>query len=308
VRIASYGQPGDHHARFGVVLNPTDPSTETDVIEVADLTGSWNGVADALELLMVANENPAVVQEAMARAPRANVLVAQLLPPVRRPGKFLAIGFNYRAHADEVAAGAGTAPLFFNKQVTCIAGPQDSIPLPDGCNMLDYEGELALVIGARCRNVPVDRAHEVVGGWMACNDVSAREWQREIPTITLGKSHDGFGPIGPWVVTPDEIEDPQNLSIRTTVNGELRQDGHSSDMIHSISEQIAFLSARCTLEVGDLLTTGSPAGSGQGRTPPTWLESGDVVKVVVEGVGVLENTITSVPADVVIDLPVAHMA
>jgi 2-keto-4-pentenoate hydratase/2-oxohepta-3-ene-1,7-dioic acid hydratase in catechol pathway len=244
----------------------------------------------------------------MARAPRANVLVAQLLPPVRRPGKFLAIGFNYRAHADEVAAGAGTAPLFFNKQVTCIAGPQDSIPLPDGCNMLDYEGELALVIGARCRNVPVDRAHEVVGGWMACNDVSAREWQREIPTITLGKSHDGFGPIGPWVVTPDEIEDPQNLSIRTTVNGELRQDGHSSDMIHSISEQIAFLSARCTLEVGDLLTTGSPAGSGQGRTPPTWLESGDVVKVVVEGVGVLENTITSVPADVVIDLPVAHMA
>lgn len=304
MRIASFHLPDQGADRFGIVVGADDPCADIAVVEVADLTDALTNVTQPLDLLSVANGGHGeVLDQAIRRAPRAQVPVAHLQAPVRRPNKFLGIGFNYRAHADELGVAQASAPLFFNKQVTCVTGPRATIPRPAGCTMLDYEGELALVIGRRCRDVPVDRAHEVIGGWLACNDVSARDWQREIPTVTLGKSHDGFGPIGPWVVTPDEIRQPQGLSIRTTVNGELRQDGCTADMVHPIFEQIAYLSARCTLEVGDLLTTGSPAGSAQGRTPSPWLEAGDVVRVVVEGVGVLENTVVSEPVQTVIDAP-----
>ena len=307
MRIASFRLPGEDELRFGVVADQADPCADADVIEVSDLTDAWSSLAGPLDLLLVAAsiEGREVIDQAIRRARHVQVPVAQLQAPVPRPGKFMGIGFNYRAHAEEMGVVTVAAPLFFNKQVTCITGPRAEIPLPAASAMLDYEGELALVIGRRCRDVPVERAHEVIGGWLACDDVSARDWQREASTVTLGKSHDGFGPIGPWVVTPDEIDDPQNLSVRTTVNGDLRQDGCTADMIHSVSEQIAYLSARCTLQVGDLLTTGSPAGSAQGLTPSPWLRAGDVVKVVVEGVGILQNTVVADAAETLIASPPA---
>jgi 2-keto-4-pentenoate hydratase/2-oxohepta-3-ene-1,7-dioic acid hydratase in catechol pathway len=159
--------------------------------------------------------------------------------------------------------------------------------------MLDYEGELAFVIARRCRDVSAKAAPSVIGGWLACNDVSARDWQRQSPTVTMGKSHDGFGPIGPWLVSVDEIDDPHSLRIRTTVNGQLRQDGSTSDMVCSAFEQIAYLSSRCTLEPGDIITTGSPAGSAQALDPPQWLQVGDVIRVEVESIGVLENRVVA---------------
>jgi 2-keto-4-pentenoate hydratase/2-oxohepta-3-ene-1,7-dioic acid hydratase in catechol pathway len=302
VRIASFRLPGEDDLHFGIVVHQADPCTDADVIEVSDLTDAWSTVAGPLDLLVAASlGGGGAINQAIRRAPHAQVAVAQLQAPVPQPLKFMGIGFNYRAHAQEMGVDTVAAPLFFNKQATCITGPRAEIPLPAANVMLDYEGELALVIGRRCRNVPVERAHEVIGGWLVCDDISARAWQRESSTVTLGKSHDGFGPIGPWVVTPDEIDDPQKLWVRTTVNGDLRQDGCTADMLHSVSEQIAYLSARCTLQVGDLLTTGSPAGSAQGLTPSPWLQAGDEVKVVVEGVGVLQNTVVAQRAETLIE-------
>jgi 2-keto-4-pentenoate hydratase/2-oxohepta-3-ene-1,7-dioic acid hydratase in catechol pathway len=304
VRIASFRLTGEGDLRFGVVVDQANPCADVDVIDISDLTDVWNGVGCPLDLLVAANAGGrGAIDDAIRRAPLRQILVAQLEAPVPRPAKFIGIGFNYRAHAEEMGRGTDAAPVFFNKQVTCITGPRAEIPLPAASTMLDYEGELALVIGRRCRDVPVERAHEVIGGWLACDDVSARDWQRESSTVTLAKSHDGFGPIGPWLVTPDEIEDPQNLSVRTMVNGDLRQDGCTADMIHSVREQIAYLSARCTLQVGDLLTTGSPAGSAQGLTPSPWLRVGDVVRVLVEGIGVLQNTVVASAAETMIEPP-----
>jgi len=282
---------------IGVVTGPLDDARtpgSADPVELADLTDMVSGAVEPLDvaqLMLLGGADG--LRATLARAPRRLVPLEDLMAPVPSPGKFLAIGYNYRAHADEAGAAADGFPLFFNKQVTCISGPRTPIPLPAGCDMLDYEGELAFVVGKSCKNVPVERAGEVIAGWTACNDVSARDWQRQSPTVTMGKSHDGFGPIGPWLVTPDEIDDPHDLRIRTTVNGTERQCGTTADMIHNAFEQIALLSSRCSLRPGDVVTTGSPAGSAQGRRPSPWLRAGDVVRVEVEGVGVLENRVVS---------------
>ncbi len=161
--------------------------------------------------------------------------------------------------------------------------------------MLDYEGELGVVIGRRCRHVPAESAFEVVAGYLVVNDVTVRDWQLRSPTMTLGKSFDTHGPIGPWLTTVDEIADPQNLWIRTWLNDELVQDGSTSDMIYDIATQIATLSTAFTLEPGDIIATGTPAGVGIVRQPPLWMKAGDVVRVEIEGLGVLENPIVEEP-------------
>lgn len=307
MRVASFSVPHLDTPRVGIVVDGTDPCAEQMEFELADLTDALPGLGTPLDLLMAASAGArARIEEALRRAPRVQVPVAALQAPVPRPGKFIGIGFNYRAHAEEMGVSAA-APLFFNKQVTCVTGPRSDVPLPSGTSKLDYEGELALVIGRRCRNIPAERAHEVIAGWLVCNDISARDWQREAQTVTLGKSFDGFGPTGPWVVTPDEVADPQQLSLRTTVNGGVRQNGCTVDMIHSVAEQIAYLSRRCTLCPGDLLTTGSPAGSAQGRTPSPWLRDGDIVRVTVESVGVIENRIVAWPDEICIEEPEVTM-
>jgi 2-keto-4-pentenoate hydratase/2-oxohepta-3-ene-1,7-dioic acid hydratase in catechol pathway len=218
----------------------------------------------------------------------------RLLPPVPKPEKYLGIGMNYRDHAAEAAkAGVATPPyqVWFNKQVSCIVGPFDDVVKPRVSEKLDYEAELAVVIGRTCRHVAVEGARSVIGGYMVANDVSARDWQLRTPTHTLGKSFDTHGPIGPWLVLDDEIEDPHALDMRMYVNGEERQRGNTGKMIHNIFEQIAYLSTVMTLKPGDILATGTPSGVGAALTPPRFLEPGDVMRVEIDGVGHIENRV-----------------
>jgi 2-keto-4-pentenoate hydratase/2-oxohepta-3-ene-1,7-dioic acid hydratase in catechol pathway len=220
----------------------------------------------------------------------------RLLAPVR-PRKYLAIGLNYSDHIAESGMEAPEFPIFFNKQATCIIGPGYEVHMPRVSKLLDYEGELAIVIGERCRHVPEERAQEVIAGYTIANDVSVRDWQLRTPTMTMGKSFDTHGPLGPFVVTADELGDPHSLAIKTWVNDELRQDGNTREMIFDCFQQIAHLSQAFTLEPGDVIATGTPAGIGAVRQPfpEGLLKVGDNVRVEIEGVGVLENTVVDEP-------------
>ena len=220
----------------------------------------------------------------------------RLLAPAR-PRKFLGIGLNYADHIAESGMEAPEFPVFFNKQSTCVVGPGDDVHMPRVSSLLDYEGELAIVIGQRCRHVSEEHAAEVIAGYTITNDLSVRDWQLRTPTMTLGKSFDTHGPLGPWVVTADELGDPHSLSIKTWVNDELRQDGNTSEMIYDCFQQVAHLSEAFTLEPGDVIATGTPAGIGAVRQPfpEGLLKVGDVVRVEIEGIGTLENTVVEEP-------------
>ena len=228
----------------------------------------------------------------------------RLLAPIEHPRKFLLVGLNYTSHIEEAERLGLRFPdtqIWCNKQNTCVTGPLDDVVIPACSQQVDYEGELAVVIGRRCRHVPAERALEVVAGYMVCNDVSVRDVQLRSPTMMLGKSFDTHGPIGPWLVTPEEIPDPQHLAIRTWVNGELRQDANTSEMRYTICEQIAELSSVFSLEPGDILATGTPAGVGFTMRPPRYLQSGDVVRVEIEGIGTIENRFVPENPQVLID-------
>ncbi len=216
----------------------------------------------------------------------------KLEAPIDDPQKFLAIGMNYRAHAEEAAAAGIPVPstqLWINKQVSCINGPYDPVDLPKVSHMLDYEGELAFVIGKRCRHVSEAEALDMVAGYMVANDVSVRDWQQRSPTHILGKGFDTHGPIGPWITTADEVPDPQQLILHVSVNGEERQRSSTADMIYSVAQQISYLSTAMTLEPGDIIATGTPSGVGVARG--TFLKAGDVVRVEVDGLGHIENRV-----------------
>ena len=216
----------------------------------------------------------------------------RLEAPIDDPQKFMAIGMNYQKHAEEaVAIGIPmpTSQLWFNKQVSCIAGPYAPIELPRVSEKLDYEAELAFIIGTRCRHVPVENALAMVAGYLVCNDVSVRDWQMRTPTFTLGKSFDTHGPIGPWITTANEVPDPQALQLHLQVNGVERQRSSTADMIYSVAQQIAYLSIVMTLEPGDLFATGTP--SNVGMATGAFLKAGDVVRVEVDGLGHISNTV-----------------
>jgi 2-keto-4-pentenoate hydratase/2-oxohepta-3-ene-1,7-dioic acid hydratase in catechol pathway len=271
MRLATFTHGGS--TRVGVVTGD----------EIADV-----GAVDVMTFL--ARREPA------AHAPRLKLAEVRLEAPVR-PRKFLAIGLNYADHVKESGLEAPPFPVFFNKQTTCVAGPYDPIHLPRVSPLLDYEGELGFVIGRRCRHVPRDRAHEVIAGYVVVNDVSVRDWQLRTPTMTLGKSFDTHGPIGPWLVTPDEVGDPHALEIRTWVNGELRQHSSTRELIFDCFAQVEHLSTAFTLEPGDVVTTGTPAGVGGAMRPPRFLVAGDVVRVEIECIGAIENRVVDEPAD-----------
>jgi 2-keto-4-pentenoate hydratase/2-oxohepta-3-ene-1,7-dioic acid hydratase in catechol pathway len=218
-----------------------------------------------------------------------------LAAPVIRPPSFLAIARNYDDHIAELGHERPTVQTWFSKQPTCVIGPGAAIEIPRVSTSVDYEGELAMVIGQRCRHVPAERALDVVAGFTVVNDVSVRDWQWRSPTMMMGKGFDTHGPCGPWIVTGDEVGDPQGLSVRTWVNGELRQDGSTADMIFTCTQMIEHLSAAFTLEVGMLISTGTPAGVAAGEDPPRWLAPGDTVTVEVEGVGRLTNPVVEEP-------------
>jgi 2-keto-4-pentenoate hydratase/2-oxohepta-3-ene-1,7-dioic acid hydratase in catechol pathway len=220
----------------------------------------------------------------------------RLQAPIPDAQKYLAIGMNYQDHADEAARAGVSVPknqLWFNKQVSCITGPYDPIYKPRVSDKMDYEAELGVVIGKRCRYVSEADAASVVGGYFVANDVTARDWQLQSPTFTLGKSFDSHGPIGPWITTADEVPDPHNLHMRLWVNGEPRQDANTGAMIHNIWKQIHHLSQVMTLEPGDLIATGTPANVGIALGK--FLQPGDVVKVEVSGLGYIENKVETEP-------------
>jgi 5-carboxymethyl-2-hydroxymuconate isomerase len=214
----------------------------------------------------------------------------ELAAPLR-PGKLLGIGLNYRDHAAETGASLPEQPLVFAKLTSAVAGPADDVVRPAYTRELDYEGELAVVIGRRAVAVPASRALGHVFGYAAMNDLTARDRQREEPQWIRAKGGDGFAPFGPWITTADEVPDPQALAIRTWVNGEPRQDGRTRDMVFTVAELIAWCSASFTLEPGDVICTGTPAGVGVARTPRVFLQPGDRVRVEIEGLGALENAI-----------------
>jgi 2-keto-4-pentenoate hydratase/2-oxohepta-3-ene-1,7-dioic acid hydratase in catechol pathway len=263
-----------------------------------------------LDLSVAAPDLPRTLADLLAAGPAALERVRGLAPgqhdlgveevrleaPLPEASKFLAIGMNYRQHAAEVARAGGTPPtgqMWFNKQVSCITGPFDAIVRPRVSAQLDYEVELGVVIGRRCRHVAAQNAAAVIGGYLVCNDVSIRDWQRASPTITLGKSFDSHGPTGPWLALAEEIADPHALGLRMLVNGELRQQANTDDMIHSIFAQIAHLSTVMTLMPGDILATGTPSGVGVLRNPPTFLQAGDIVRAEIDCIGYIENRVVN---------------
>ncbi|MEM9408383.1 MAG: fumarylacetoacetate hydrolase family protein [Acidobacteriota bacterium] len=214
-----------------------------------------------------------------------------LCAPIPDPSKYLCIGLNYRDHIEERGNQVPDFPVFFNKQVSCINGPYDPVVYPSASRELDYEGELGVVIGRRCRGVAANDAASVIAGYVICNDVSARDWQAKARTMTLGKSFDTHGPFGPWMVTADEIADPHDLSVRTLVNGEVRQDFRTDKMVFDCYQQIEILSTVCTLEPGDVISSGTSSGVGAAMEPPGLLSIGDVVRIEIDGLGHIENEI-----------------
>lgn len=213
--------------------------------------------------------------------------------PIARPGKVVAVGRNYREHAAELGNEAPAAPMLFAKWQTCLIGSGDAIVLPAITQKVDYEGELGVVIGREARGIGVDDALDAVAGYLCANDVSARDLQRADKQFSRAKSLDTFGPIGPRLVPASEIPDPQALRLRTLLNGEVMQDGSTADMIFPVRELIAFIAQAITLESGDLILTGTPAGVGEGRDPQVWLRPGDTVTVEIEGIGALMNPVVA---------------
>jgi len=219
----------------------------------------------------------------------------RLLAPVERPGKYLAIGMNYRKHiveAERLGVAEPKQQFWFNKQTSCIVGPYDDTD-PGVTEKLDYEVELCAVIGQPAKSVSETDARAHVFGYMVANDISARDWQMHSPTFMMGKSFDTHGPVGPWIVTADEIADPHALNLRCIVNGETRQSSDTGGMVHNIWAQIAYLSTAMTLESGDLLCTGTPEGVGAGMQPPVFLQPGDVVRCEIDGIGAIENRVVA---------------
>lgn len=220
--------------------------------------------------------------------------------PVTNPGKMLAIGLNYADHVKETGLETPKYQIWFNKQHNCVNGPYDEIWMPSVSSELDYEAELCFVIGKRCKHVPRERAHEVIAGYCCGNDLSVRDWQFRAQTFQIGKSFDTHGPIGPWIVTPDELGDPHVLDIRGLVNGEERQKSNTCNLIFDCYDQIAHLTQSFPLDPGDIIFTGTPGGVGFVMKPTGYLKIGDVVRIEIEKLGYIENRVGKEPVETVI--------
>lgn len=262
--------------------------------EIVDLDGS--GLAHEMAALLAAGP-AALARAGEFQGPRHTLAAITLHAPVLRPPKILAIGLNYKDHIEETGLPTPEFPLFFNKQSTSANGPYAPVHLPRVSDKLDYEGELGFIIGRHCRHVPREYAHEVIAGYVVCNDVSVRDWQMRAQTFTLGKSFDTHCPYGPWLTTADEIGDPHALALKTWVNGELRQDSNTRHLVFDCFEQVATLTAAFTLEPGDLILTGTPSGVGIGFDPRRYLAVGDRVRIEIDGLGQIENGVIAEPPD-----------
>ncbi|MEU9336667.1 fumarylacetoacetate hydrolase family protein [Streptomyces sp. NPDC048290] len=297
MRLVSYGDSGAEQpgvlrddgriSPLGPLLTGGSPHARADMNDVlADLAG----LRDRIGALLAAPDPAAV--------PLADV---RLGPPVTRPGTIVAVGANYRAHVKEIDGLAGeppAEPVLFIKPGTALGGPHDPVPRPRESAQLDYECEIAAVIGRGGRRIKPSEALGHVAGYMIANDVSARDVMlRDVARspaflqIVRGKGYDGFCPTGPWLLTTDEVPDPQALRLRTWVNGVPRQDGSGADMVFSVADIVASVSDCLTLRPGDVILTGTPAGVGASQDPPAYLRPGDSVRLEITGLGVMETPI-----------------
>jgi len=254
------------------------------------------GFADMLAVIAGGRDALESIREWMRRPPFGEVVrvsEVKLRAPLLRPPKIICVGLNYRDHAAESGLEVPDVPTIFAKFPTAVVGPGDPIVLPRASQKPDYEAEFAFVIGRRCRHVPEERWRDYVFGYTVFNDVSARDFQMATTQWVIGKSFDTFAPMGPVIVTADEIEDPHNLDIRLTLDGEVMQNSNTRHLIFKIPDLIAHLSAVCTLEPGDVISTGTAAGVGVARKPPRFLKPGDEVVVTVEGIGDLRNPVVA---------------
>jgi 2-keto-4-pentenoate hydratase/2-oxohepta-3-ene-1,7-dioic acid hydratase in catechol pathway len=261
-----------------VDLNAADPGLPASVRELLDLGEAGRSRAQA----------------ALATAKvRYDSAVAKHLAPIPDPRKIVCLGLNYRDHAAESGVPVPTEPILFSKYATALIGHESTIVLPDLSNEVDYEAELVVVVGRGGRDIGRERAFEHVAGYAVGHDVSARDWQLQKPgkQWMAGKTFDTFAPIGPTLVTADEVADPHALGIRLRLNGQTMQDSNTSQLVFRIDEVIAYLSRIFTLEPGDVIFTGTPPGVGMARKPPVWLKPGDVVEVEIDGLGTLRNPV-----------------
>jgi acylpyruvate hydrolase len=266
-----------------------------------DIVIDLNQAAPGLPNNMIAflsggDASRALAAQALADPPAEAVLdrgAVRLRAPIPCPGKIICIGLNYRDHAAESNAELPAYPTVFAKYASCIIGPSETIVIPRVTSQVDYEGELAVVIGRRARDVIEADALSYVAGYAPFNDVSARDYQMRTSQWTIGKTFDTFGPLGPALVTADEIADPHALDIRVSIGDDVLQSSNTKHLIFTIPQLIAYLSAVMTLEPGDVIATGTPAGVGAARKPQRWLVPGDVVRVEISSLGVLENPVAA---------------
>ena len=298
MRYASFSLPSDPVVRLGAV----QPGG---MIDLAALTAATPLAPATASLLAFVEAGPAAWEHlrqtvsAASSAPRVPLADVRWHAPIARPRKnVLCLGLNYAAHARETAAARGRevklpeAPVIFTKAPTTVNGPFDDVPVDRGAtSQVDWEVELAVIIGRTGRNILAERALEHVFGYTVLNDVTARDLQQRHVQFFKGKSLDGFCPMGPMVVTADEFGDPQAKRLTCRVNGVVKQDGSTADMIFPVRSIIEWLSRGMTIEAGDIIATGTPEGVGMGRTPPEYLSDGDVIETEVEGIGLMRNRI-----------------
>jgi 2-keto-4-pentenoate hydratase/2-oxohepta-3-ene-1,7-dioic acid hydratase in catechol pathway len=285
MRFATYEHEGS--VKVGVVSGAEliDLTTDLPCRDVMDLVALGDQGLDAAKHL------------AMRADRRVSIDSVKLFPPVLRPEKLLGVGMNYHSFirgARQLGMPIPENPIWFYRPSGCLLGHQGDIWLPRGAKALDYEVELAIVIGRECRDVSVSEARAAIGGFTVGNDLTLRD--RASKSMVFAKSFDTHTPMGPLLVTPDEVGDPHQLAMRTWVNGELRQDSSTSDMIANSYELISMISTHCTLRPGDIILTGTPDGCGFLRNPPAALMTGDLVRLEIERLGVIENRVIEAPA------------
>jgi acylpyruvate hydrolase len=237
-------------------------------------------------VLLASGVDPAT---ATAAGPVHPIDAVDVAPVVPRPGKVLCLGLNYRAHILEMGHELPDHPTVFAKYAVALIGARDDIWLPPESDEVDWEAELGIVVGRRVRRASAEEARAAIAGYTVVNDVSMRDWQYRTPQWDQGKTWEHATPVGPWLVTPDEVDDARDLRVTCEVDGALMQDGRTSDLLFDPVTTVQYLSTVCTLEPGDLISTGTPAGVGHGRTPPVYLRPGQVVCTTIEGIGALVN-------------------
>ena len=295
MRIVTYNTEGNWRAGIAIDDRIVDAAAAAEAAHFP--TKDWTSTRKFIQ-------TPIIQRTAVGYAARALVesgpdgvgvfplAAVQLGPPIPDPDKIICLGLNYRSHAEEAGFSVPKVPILFAKYPNALTGPASPIVLPGLSEEIDYEGELAVVIGRTCKGVSAAKALDYVAGYMAFNDVSARDLQFRSGQWLSGKTLDTFAPCGPALVI-GEISDPQTLTIATRVNGQTLQEGHTKDMIFSVAESIAYISQLMTLQPGDIIATGTPDGVGFKRTPPIFLRDGDIVEVEIERIGTLRNPVVA---------------